>query len=61
MLNRDEIKRRGIIVSAIPANYDRAASYDLRIGKFLAVKPGAESSRVERRTHTGYLRKEWWK
>jgi deoxycytidine triphosphate deaminase len=47
MLNRDEIKRRGIIVSAIPANYDRAASYDLRIGKILAIKPEGRSEPIE--------------
>ena len=60
MLNRDEIKRRGIIVSAIPANYDRAASYDLRIGKILAIKPEGRSEPIET-DRIGCLRKEWWR
>jgi deoxycytidine triphosphate deaminase len=42
MLSRDDIKKLSIIKGGDDQSY-RAASYDLRIGKILAVKPGIKS------------------
>src|ERR1700722_15541246 len=40
MLNRDEIKKLGLITDSDEQSF-RAASYDLRIGTILAVRDGA--------------------
>jgi deoxycytidine triphosphate deaminase len=42
MLSRDDIRNLSIIKGGNDQSY-RAASYDLRIGKILAVKPGIKS------------------